>query len=142
MTNNTSSYTGQIRLLFERVDTLLGLRPNARAKRALTVEDRADIILDARKLAVQEGAAAIPVGTILSFAADAAPSRWLRLDGAVISRDLYRGLWAHAQGSGILAATEGGKDAQQFGPGDGSTTFSLPDHSASELTHTVTCIRY
>lgn len=134
--------TSQIRLLFERVDALLGLRPNAPGKRALTAEDRAGIILDARTLAVRETAATVPTGAIMTFAGDTAPPRYLHLDGAEISRTTYPGLWAFAQGSGALAATEGGKDPTEFGPGNGTTTFSLPDHTASELDDTIICIRY
>ena len=134
--------TSQIRLLFERVDALLGLRPNAPGKRALTAEDRASIVLDARTLAVKETAASVPIGAIMTFAGDTAPPRYLRLDGAQVLRTTYPGLWAFAQGSGALAATEGGKGPTEFGPGDGSTTFSLPDHTASELDHTIFCIKH
>jgi hypothetical protein len=36
-------------------------------------------------------------------------------------------LWRYANSSGALASSERLKQAGQFGPGDGSNTFSLPD---------------
>jgi hypothetical protein len=68
-----------------------------------------------------------PVGIVGYFPAATTPSGWLRLDGAVISRASYAALWTFAQASGLLAGTEVGKGANQFGPGNGSTTFSLID---------------
>lgn len=53
--------------------------------------------------------------------------RILKLNGAATSRAAYTELWAYAQVSGILAASEAAKTPAQFGPGDGATTFTLPD---------------
>ena len=67
------------------------------------------------------------------------PSYALVCDGAEVSRTTYAELWAFAQASGNLAASEGVKQAGQFGPGDGSTTFTLPDLvSGSEFIRAVT----
>ena len=52
-------------------------------------------------------------GLIAFFAADTAPSGWLECDGSAVSRTQYADLFAHL-----------GTD---FGAGDGSTTFNLPD---------------
>ncbi|QFT84991.1 Phage Tail Collar Domain protein [Halomonas sp. THAF12] len=70
----------------------------------------------------------MPVGAVMGFPCTTAPSGWLKLNGAELSRSAYADLWAFAQASGNLAATEAGKDPLQFGPGDGSTTFTIPDH--------------
>jgi microcystin-dependent protein len=51
----------------------------------------------------------------------------IKINGATISRATYADLWTYAQASGRLAATEGGKTAGEFGPGNGTTTFSMPD---------------
>lgn len=51
----------------------------------------------------------------------------VKINGATLSRGAYPELWAFAQTSGVLAATEGGKNFWEFGPGDGSTTFSMPE---------------
>ena len=52
-------------------------------------------------------------GLIAFFAADTAPTGWLECDGSAVSRTEYADLFAHL-----------GTD---FGAGDGSTTFNLPD---------------
>ncbi|HEY6034730.1 MAG TPA: phage tail protein, partial [Kofleriaceae bacterium] len=68
-----------------------------------------------------------PTGQIASFPANVAPTGWVKANGAALSRTTYAALWSYAQASGNLAASEGAKDKGQFGPGDGSTTFSIPD---------------
>lgn len=70
----------------------------------------------------------LPVGEVKTFPATVAPPGFLKINGAEISRTEYADLWVYAQASGNLAATEAGKDAAQFGPGDGETTFTLPDY--------------
>lgn len=67
----------------------------------------------------------IPVGARMGFMGTSAPTGWLKLNGAALSRTTYSDLWAHAQASGMYDAT--GVNIYQFGPGDGSTTFTLPD---------------
>lgn len=54
-----------------------------------------------------------PVGTILDYAGDPAPTGWLLCYGQAISRTTYADLFA------IIGTT--------YGVGDGSTTFNLPD---------------
>lgn len=78
-------------------------------------------------LTVLQQEEAARVGTIIWTTGDSAPTGYLFGDGAEISRATYSRLWAWVQTSGNLAATEGGKTVGQYGPGDGSTTFSLPD---------------
>ena len=69
------------------------------------------------------------VGDIVMLPAGVLPSgrRILKLNGAAVSRTTYAALWTYAQASGNLAASQGAKALGQFGPGDGSTTFTLPD---------------
>jgi microcystin-dependent protein len=54
-----------------------------------------------------------PPGSIFWFAANAAPSGYLKANGALVSRSTYSALFA------AIGTT--------FGVGDGSTTFALPD---------------
>lgn len=61
--------------------------------------------------------AAVPVGAIVSFAA--VPAGWLACDGSAVSRTDYADLFA------AIGTT--------FGPGDGNTTFNLPDYSDAKL---------
>lgn len=72
-------------------------------------------------------AGAIPTGTIIWQPGSAAPTGYIKANGASLSRTTYAGLWTYAQASGNLAASEDAKQAGQFGPGNGSTTFTIPD---------------
>lgn len=60
-----------------------------------------------------ENAASLPAGTIVQWGGANAPANWLICDGSAISRSAYSSLFAAI---GV-----------QFGVGDGSTTFNLPD---------------
>jgi len=55
----------------------------------------------------------VPTGTILEFAGSNLPEGFLWADGSVVSRTTYANLFAAV--------------GDRFGPGDGSTTFQLPD---------------
>lgn len=56
----------------------------------------------------------------------------LQLKGQLVSRTTYAGLWAYAQTSGNITANDAAWSATttpgSFSPGDGSTTFRLPDY--------------
>lgn len=54
-----------------------------------------------------------PVGTILMYGSDAAPSGYLKCDGTAVSRTTFANLFS------VIGTT--------FGKGDGSTTFNLPN---------------
>lgn len=56
---------------------------------------------------------AAPVGVINPYGGSTAPTGWLICDGSAVSRTTYAALFA------ILGTT--------YGPGNGSTTFNLPD---------------
>jgi microcystin-dependent protein len=74
-------------------------------------------------------ASAVPVGACISFPATAAPTGYLKRNGALISRATYAALWAFAQASGNLTASDAAWTGNEgaFSPGDGSSTFRLPD---------------
>lgn len=55
----------------------------------------------------------MPIGTIVTFAGNTAPTNWLICDGSAISRTTYSDLF------NVLGTT--------YGNGDGSSTFNLPD---------------
>ena len=59
------------------------------------------------------GIASIPTGSLVPFAGVAAPSGWLLCAGQEVSRTTYVDLFT------VLSTT--------YGPGNGSTTFNLPD---------------
>lgn len=56
---------------------------------------------------------AVPTGSVFYFAANSAPTGYLACDGSAVSRSTYAALFA-------VTGTA-------YGPGDGSTTFNLPD---------------
>lgn len=63
------------------------------------------------KLSTADGV--VPVGTVVAFAANSAPTGYLICNGATVSRKTYADLYA--------------KIGDTYGAGDGSTTFALPN---------------
>lgn len=59
------------------------------------------------------GGGQTPAGAVMNFAMNAAPTGWLKANGALVSRTTYATLFS------AIGTT--------FGVGDGSTTFGLPD---------------
>lgn len=57
----------------------------------------------------------LPIGMIAPFANDTPPAGWLLCDGRAISREVYATLFEY------IGTT--------YGPGDGTTTFNIPDLS-------------
>ena len=56
---------------------------------------------------------AVPSGTVIYYAANAAPANFIKANGAAVSRTTYAALFT------AIGTT--------FGVGDGSTTFNVPD---------------
>lgn len=63
--------------------------------------------------AVANAAARSPTGAVTAWSTNTAPSGYLICNGAAVSRTTYAALFA------VIGGT--------YGPGDGSTTFNLPD---------------
>lgn len=84
-----------------------------------TLEINSDIIrvkdsgITVAKLAAAVQALLLPPGLIAPYGANTAPTGWLLCDGSAVSRTTYAALFA-------VLSTE-------FGTGNGSTTFNLPD---------------
>ena len=102
---------------------------NADSKWMLTTDGTITIGTTALTFARKDAGAAVglPTGALMYFPATTPPSGWLKRNGALLSRTTYAALWAYAQGSGNLAANDGAWQVGQFSPGDGSTTFRIPD---------------
>lgn len=62
----------------------------------------------------------------------AAPAGWLYANGQEVTRATYPALWARVSAGNNLAATQGAKTHGQYGPGNGTTTFTLPNLYADE----------
>ena len=73
------------------------------------------------------GSGITPAGSVFFFPGSAAPAGFVKANGALLSRAQYPALWSYAQGSGNLAASDGVWSQGQFSPGDGATTFRIPD---------------
>lgn len=82
---------------------------------------------DIRTLTGLVGPGLLPVGFIGTCTGNAAPTGFIKANGALLSRTAYANLWAFAQASGNLAASDGAWANGQYSPGDGSTTFRIPD---------------
>lgn len=84
---------------------------------ALNVGDRVALLMQGSmwlvvgRLSGEPGA--VPIGSILPFAASAAPAGWFNCEGQAISRTTYASLYTLV-GNG-------------YGAGDGSTTFNIPN---------------
>lgn len=66
------------------------------------------------------------VGRIEEYAAAIPPRNTIKANGAELSRALFWRLFEHAQKSGNLV-DQVSKQRGQFGTGNGSTTFTIPD---------------
>ena len=70
--------------------------------------------------------AGTPVGTLIYVPATAAPTGFIKANGALISRTTYSALYAFAVASGNIVA-DGSWAKGNFSTGDLSTTFRIPD---------------
>lgn len=77
--------------------------------------------------------AAINAGAIVHFPGTSAPAGYLKLNGALVSRVTYANLYAFATASGNMAVSDAAWTSGQFSPGDGATTFRIPDHRGYHL---------
>jgi phage-related tail fiber protein len=73
--------------------------------------------------------AEVPTGSVMAFPATSAPSGWIKLDGALLTRADYSALWTFAQSSGniVSEAVWTATNTGSFSTGNLSTTFRIPD---------------
>lgn len=74
-----------------------------------------------------KAAASSPPGTIVWVPGTTPLANTVKLNGSLLSRTTYSRLLAFATASGNMAASDGAWVSGQFSPGDGSTTFRIPD---------------
>jgi len=67
------------------------------------------------------------VGEFFWHTGNTAPAHALHANGQAVSRTTYVSLWNFVQGSGNYQANASLKTEGNYGPGNGSTTFTLPD---------------
>lgn len=85
--------------------------------------------VDGSQLINLPSAGGIPVGTTIWVNGTAAPTGFLKENGALVLRADYADLWAYAQASGrvVSEAAWTAGDWGAFSSGDGATTFRIPD---------------
>lgn len=69
----------------------------------------------------------VPAGVVVQVSGNVAPAGYVKANGATYTRAEQAGLWAWAQASGNLAASQSAKQRGQYGPGNGTTTFTIPN---------------
>lgn len=91
--------------------------------------DQQDYVTLAQLQAAIAGIAGVPVGIQVPYtlSGTTAPSGWLFANGQEVLRADHPTLWAGVQAGDNLAATQGAKTNGQYGPGNGATTFTLPN---------------
>lgn len=72
----------------------------------------------------------VPTGSTIAMTGNQVPAGWVRANGQALNRSTHAALWAYAQASGNLAAAQNTKTHGQYGPGNGSTTFTVPNLEA------------
>lgn len=75
------------------------------------------------------GGSLVPTGAAFDMTGSAVPPGYVAANGALLSRAAYPALWAYAQGSGNISASDAAwaAEAGKYSPGDGATTFRVPD---------------
>lgn len=69
----------------------------------------------------------VPVGATIYVPGTTAPSGFVKKNGSLLVRATYPALYSYALASGNMAASDAVWTAGKFSPGDGSTTFRIPD---------------
>lgn len=87
---------------------------NKRSGKYLSMRNDGELRYDGKRLLnTDDLSGMVPSGTVLYFAGQAAPTGWLKANGAAVSRTAYAALFA------AIGTT--------YGAGDGRSTFNLPD---------------
>jgi hypothetical protein len=73
------------------------------------------------------GASAFPVGGVVYVPSNKPPLGFIKMNGALLSRATYGGLWGFAQQSGNMVPTDADWVEGKFSPGDGASNFRIPD---------------
>ena len=100
------------------------------ATKLLPAGSSTTVFFDGTALYTDQGGGGLtdfPIGGVVMVPGINPPPGFLRLNGGSLPRVTYAGLWGFAQVSGNLAATQAAWTEGKFGPGDGTSTFVLPD---------------
>lgn len=98
-----------------------------RATGAGNAIDAQDFVTLSQVQALIATVAGVPTGALIPLTGSVVPASWVIANGQALLRATYPTFWTWVQASGNLAPTEGAKTAGQYGPGDGSNTFTVPN---------------
>jgi len=94
-------------------------RKNVQMNKTLYYDNKINHHLSPHQGVIPEFEEHMPPGCIMAYAASTSPTGWLICNGAAVSRYDYWSLFA------VIG--------EQFGAGDGSTTFNIPDYRGAFL---------
>lgn len=86
-----------------------------------------DVVTLGQLNALLANISSVPVGSLHVTTGTVLPTGYIWANGGSYSRSTYSVLWSWVQSSGNLAASQNDKTAGQYGPGNGTTTFTVPD---------------
>ncbi len=86
-----------------------------------------DVVTLGQLNALLANISSVPVGSLHVTTGTVLPTGYIWANGGTYQRSTYSALWSWVQASGNLAASQGDKTAGQYGPGNGTTTFTVPD---------------
>lgn len=69
----------------------------------------------------------MPIGSLVYVTSTTAASGTIAAQGQLVSRSAFPDLWAFAQASGNISVDDASWTKGQYSPGDGSTTFRVPN---------------
>lgn len=95
--------------------------------------DGKDSSLFLQKNEIDAAISSLFAGQVAMFPSTKVPNGWIKADGATVSRTEFSFLWMFALNSNNLAETESAKLDGEFGPGNGVSTFTLPDLRGQHL---------
>lgn len=98
-----------------------------RVRGASNATDPTDMVTLAQVQSLIAAVSSVPTGSVQQMTGSSVPSGYVAANGASLSRTTYAALWVYAQASGNISATQAAKTKGQYGPGNGTTTFSVPD---------------
>lgn len=101
-----------------------------RATGASDAVGQQDYVTLAQVTALLSTFGAVPTGSLFPLTGTVVPAGYVRANGQSLARATFPTLWTWVQSSGNLAASEGSKSRGQYGPGNGSTTFTVPNLDA------------
>lgn len=98
-----------------------------KAINAANATDPQDYVTLAQVQALIAAVRGVPIGTMIVMTGILVPATWIIGNGQTLSRAANPEYWAWVQTSGNLAATQAAKTNGQYGPGNGTTTFTVPN---------------